>query len=183
MVAALIAVIVGTAVISSATGGADYRNEFTLPGTETEAVANLLRDAGLSDQSGDSGTMVLHARTGAVADYENVVEPVLQAACDNPRYLIASITSPWGQLGCPDSTRDGGDSGRPPGWQLISADGTTGLITVTLTAPGPRGIGLARRAAPRFRSQGQRTSVTKCRWPRETSISSRPLASAAESGA
>jgi RND superfamily putative drug exporter len=60
VVAAWIAVIVGTAVISSATGGADYRNESTLPGAETDAVANLLRDAGLSDQSGDSGTMVLH---------------------------------------------------------------------------------------------------------------------------
>ncbi|MCU1689490.1 MAG: hypothetical protein JWN20_1418, partial [Jatrophihabitantaceae bacterium] len=135
VVGAWIAIIAGTAVLAGATGGADYRNEFTLPGTETEAVSNLLEDAGLTDQSGDSGTMVLHALTGSVVDYESDVQPVLQAACDNPAFMISSIRAPWGQIGCTASTQDGGDSGGlSPGADLISADGTIGLITVNFTS-------------------------------------------------
>jgi RND superfamily putative drug exporter len=136
VVGAWIAVIIGSGIVSSAAGGADYRNEFTLPGTETEAVANLLEDAGLTDRSGDSGTMVLHARAGTIADYQGAVLPVLQRACDNPDYLIASIASPWGELACTDSARAGaGDVGVDQAGDpsLVSADGSTGLVTISFT--------------------------------------------------
>lgn len=133
VVGAWIAIIAGTTVIAGAAGGADYRNEFTLPGTETEAVANLLEDAGLTDRSGDSGTMVLHALSGSAADYQDQVQPVLRAACDNPEFMISSIVTPWGQLGCTASTQGGDAGGQSPGSDLISEDGSIALITVNFT--------------------------------------------------
>ena len=135
VVGAWLAIIAGTTVIAGATGGANYRNEFTLPGTETDAVAQLFADAGLAYQSGDSGTMVLHARNGTtVADYADAVQPLLRRACDDPAFMIASITAPWGSLGCTASATDGGDGGgQSPGAELVSADGTVGLVTINFT--------------------------------------------------
>ena len=51
--------------IAGAMGGASYKDTFSLPHTETASVANLLKNAGLNNQNGAVGTVVLKDKNGA----------------------------------------------------------------------------------------------------------------------
>jgi RND superfamily putative drug exporter len=51
--------VVAAQGIAGAMGGSAYKDTFSLPHTETASVANLLKDAGLDNQNGVSGTVVL----------------------------------------------------------------------------------------------------------------------------
>ena len=70
-----IAIIAGTTVIAGAAGGADYRNEFTLPGTETDAVATLF---GVSRALWSSQSTLLVYLSSASADPMNDICPLLE---------------------------------------------------------------------------------------------------------
>ena len=53
-----------TQVVAGSFGGANYKDEFKLPGTETETVSTLLRNSGLDSQNGIDGNMALHVNDG-----------------------------------------------------------------------------------------------------------------------
>ena len=59
VIAGWLTLIVGLQLVSSAAGGAHYKNDFKLPHTESATVAALLSSAHLGDQNGTSGTMVV----------------------------------------------------------------------------------------------------------------------------
>ncbi|HEX8768927.1 MAG TPA: MMPL family transporter, partial [Jatrophihabitans sp.] len=59
-------------------------------------------------QNGATGTMVLHARSGTIADYAGRVQPALRELCSGG-YGLASASSPYGLVSCGQS----GSSGAP----------------------------------------------------------------------
>jgi len=86
--------------IANALGGAAYRDTFSLPNTETATVANLLQQAGLSNQSGVSGTIVLKSTANKALTQEPAgLEPVLQKLCTSGNY-VALVSSPWQSVNC-----------------------------------------------------------------------------------
>ena len=105
-VVALVAISGGASVV-----GADYRNDFSLPGTESQALLDAYEEHA-PGQEGDSVTIVVQApdgvaQSGAVADLVSAVERL-----DG----VAAVTPPD-----PRSS--------------ISPDGTIGLATVLLDEP------------------------------------------------
>src|SRR3978361_1893503 len=99
VVAGWILFIVAAQALLAGLGGSDYKDDFKLPHTETQTVAQLLTASGLNSQNGASGTMVLHARSGTIADFNTRVQPELQKLC-SAGFGIASVTSPYGQIDC-----------------------------------------------------------------------------------
>ena len=65
VIAGWITFIVAAQGIAGAMGGAAYKDTFSLPHTETATVATLLKDAGLSNQNGVTGTVVVRNTDGA----------------------------------------------------------------------------------------------------------------------
>ena len=65
VIAGWIALIIVAQGIAGAMGGAAYKDTFSLPHTETATVARLLKDAGLSNQNGVTGTVVVRNTDGA----------------------------------------------------------------------------------------------------------------------
>jgi len=95
-----IVLILAAQGIASALGGSAYKDTYSLPNTETATVASLLKQAGLSNQNGVSGTVVIkntdnRAFTGEPAG----LAPVLQRLCTSGTY-VASVSSPWGSTSC-----------------------------------------------------------------------------------
>jgi RND superfamily putative drug exporter len=81
-------------------GGSAYHDTFSLPHTETATVTNLLKDAGLANRSGASGTVVLKnkddaAFTAAPAE----LQPALVKLCDAGDY-VALVSTPWQSIDC-----------------------------------------------------------------------------------
>ena len=107
VVAGWLLFIVAAQALLAGLGGSDYRDDFKLPHTETQTVAELLSEAGLDSQNGASGAMVLHARTGVIADYADRVQPALRELCGGG-YGIASANSPYGLVSCGQSGSSGG---------------------------------------------------------------------------
>jgi RND superfamily putative drug exporter len=139
VVAGWIAFIIGTQLLLSGLGGSNYKDDFKLPHTETDTVSKLLTRAGLDNRNGASGTMVLHPRSGSVADYASTVQPALQKLCAS-NLGIASINSPYGVISC--SSAAGGSSGSGAGSTaaqaaLISQDKTVGIVEINWTAVNP----------------------------------------------
>src|SRR6266508_354389 len=66
VIVAWLAFIVLAQGISASLGGANYKDTFSLPHTETASVAKVLKNAGLDSQNGASGTVVLKAKTGSL---------------------------------------------------------------------------------------------------------------------
>jgi RND superfamily putative drug exporter len=95
-----LALIVVIQAIAGAMGGAAYKDTFSLPHTETATVAKLLKDSGLDNQNGVSGTVVIRnsdgsAFTGAPAD----LEPTLVKQCTSG-YRVTLISTPWQSIDC-----------------------------------------------------------------------------------
>ncbi|RSO04039.1 hypothetical protein DMH18_35300 [Streptomyces sp. WAC 06783] len=108
------AVVVAVTVLSNASG-ADYRNDFTLPGTESQAAQELLEKS-RSAQAGDSLQIVLKApkerggvRASAVRER---VEPMLSKVAELPG--VSQVRSPYEDAAA------------------VSEDGTVAYATVTL---------------------------------------------------
>ncbi|HST48157.1 MMPL family transporter [Jatrophihabitans sp.] len=108
VVAGWIAFIVALQALLGGLGGADYRDDFKLPHTETQTVAQLLSSAGLDSQNGATGTVVLHARTGTIADYAGQVQPALRKLCDGG-FGLATANSPYGLVTCGQADAGSGD--------------------------------------------------------------------------
>ncbi|GIG89395.1 MMPL family transporter [Plantactinospora endophytica] len=109
-----VVVLVGVTVAAQAVG-ADYHNDHSLPGTESQAASDMLDEHG-SRQTAGSVQIVLHDAGGVgTADVRQRVEPML----DRVRGMasVAELTSPY----------------EDP--RAVSGDGTIGYATVTLDRP------------------------------------------------
>jgi RND superfamily putative drug exporter len=144
VVAGWILFIVAVQALLSGLGGAKYKDDFKLPHTETETVAQLLSDSGLASANGASGTMVIHAQSGTVADFKNQIQPALQALCTKG-LGVASIDSPYGQISCTKPAAGGSGNSGTSGTQggstaqtaPVSKDQTIGLATINWSASQP----------------------------------------------
>jgi RND superfamily putative drug exporter len=94
-----IAFMVLTNGIASSLGGANYKDEFKLPHTETQTVSDLLTKAGQSGQNGIDGIMVLHAKSGDLKAAPPSVVTALQGVCVKGGSVV-QIASPWGSFDC-----------------------------------------------------------------------------------
>jgi len=128
-----IAFMVLTNGIASSLGGANYKDEFKLPHTETQTVSDLLTKAGQSGQNGIDGIMVLHAKSGDLKAAPPSVVTALQGVCVKGGSVV-QIASPWGSFDCAT-----GGKLDPTGANanLISTrDPTIGLVDVTFAGGG-----------------------------------------------
>jgi putative drug exporter of the RND superfamily len=108
-----VAVLIGTQVLASGVGDT-YRNDFSLPGTDSQNAQDVMREHG-SVQAGDSVQIVLHdegeggVRATAV---RKRVEPMLRKVAGLPS--VAQVRSPYEDR------------------SAVSKDGTIGYATVVL---------------------------------------------------
>ncbi|CUU59889.1 putative drug exporter of the RND superfamily [Parafrankia irregularis] len=119
--------VIGVQVIAGVMGGASYRDTFSLPHTETASVTKLLEGAGLNNQSGASGTVVLKNKDGKFTSSPPELKSAFTDVCASGNH-VAFITSPWDLVDCSKPAADA--EGNPK--LLNSARGSTAaLITVT----------------------------------------------------
>nr|WP_234330518.1 MMPL family transporter [Streptomyces acidiscabies] len=102
--------VVAAITLGSTAAGSAYRNDFTLPGTDSQAATDLLRKHG-SDQAGDSVDIVLKD-TGGIEDAERSVVRMLAEVERLPG--VADVRSPFTDA------------------SAVSEDGTIAYATVTL---------------------------------------------------
>lgn len=120
-----IAFIVLTQAIASGLGGANYKDTFSLPHTETDTVTHLLDKSGQSDQNGLSGQVVLHAKSGTLATAPDSAAAEFKSVCA-AKLDVVSITSPWQTLHCAKGNATVG-SGQA---SLLSKDKTIAIVDV-----------------------------------------------------
>ena len=94
-----------TTVIAGAVGR-HYATDFSLPGTESQHVVDLLNGE-FPAQSGDIDTIVWHTPSGTVddANVRNQIEPLLAKATKMPH--VVSVVSPYDQAGAVQVSKDG----------------------------------------------------------------------------
>jgi putative drug exporter of the RND superfamily len=122
-----LAFIVITQGIASSLGGANYKDTFSLPHTETDRVIKLLNNSGQDSQNGLSGQVVMHAKSGNLQSPPENVLPALQNLCAE-KFDVVSVTSPWVSYSC---TANGGATATPAQPTQLSQDKTTGIVNVT----------------------------------------------------
>ncbi|MCM3884378.1 efflux RND transporter permease subunit [Frankia sp. R82] len=122
-----ITVIVAAQIIAAAMGGAAYKDTFSLPHTETASVADLLENAGLDNQSGATGTVVLKNAGGAFTGAPAQLAPALAKLCTSGDH-VALISTPWQSIDC----AKGGATAAGNRQLLNTARGsTTALVSIT----------------------------------------------------
>ena len=86
--------------------GSHYSNNNTLPGTESQRAADLLKKD-FPAQAGDTDQIVLHARSGTVTDaaVRARVAPMLAQVARLPH--VTGVISPYGPAGAQAVSRDG----------------------------------------------------------------------------
>ncbi|MEX5709432.1 MMPL family transporter [Parafrankia sp. FMc6] len=119
--------IVAVQGIAGAMGGASYKDTFSLPHTETASVAKLLEDAGLNNQNGAPGTVVIKSESGTLTQPPAKLKPALAEVCASGNH-VALIASPWESIDCAKS-----DVAAPGNPQLLNTarGSTTALVTIT----------------------------------------------------
>ena len=120
----LIAVAQG---IAGALGGASYKDTFSLPHTETATVAKLLKNAGLNNQNGVTGNVVLKDKTGAFKGAPAGLEPALKALCTSGN-SVALISDPWQSIDC---SKDAKVTAGNPKLLNTQRGSTTALVNIT----------------------------------------------------
>jgi RND superfamily putative drug exporter len=88
------------------TAGTDYKNDFSLPGTESQQAIDLLKRE-FPAASGETTTIVLHARSGTL--YNPVLEADAAAMLGRVAHCahVVDVTSPFDPRGAAQFTRDG----------------------------------------------------------------------------
>jgi RND superfamily putative drug exporter len=107
---AWIAVVIGLTAASAASGP-EFRDTFSLPGTDSQATYDLL-DERFPQQSGDADAVVISADSGTVSDWQATIEEAFAEISAVPS--VALITSPF----------------TPEGASQLSADGSVGYATI-----------------------------------------------------
>ncbi|CUU57925.1 putative drug exporter of the RND superfamily [Parafrankia irregularis] len=113
-----VAALVGLAALGRATGD-DYKDTFSLPGTDSQKAIDIL-ERDFPAQSGDSATVVLHARTGTLTD------PAIKA----------QVTDMVGQLAKLPHVAEVISPFSADGKGQINEAGTTAFATIALDLPG-----------------------------------------------
>ena len=131
VIAGWIVAIIGVQALSGATGGATYRDSFSLPHTQTQQVLDLLRASGQGAQTGQVGTVVVHGKPGVLdpATAPAGLLPALTKLCTSG-FHVASIVSAWARIDCGQPAAApprGPAAGRSP---LLSTDRSVGLVTI-----------------------------------------------------
>jgi putative drug exporter of the RND superfamily len=133
IIAAWLAFIVLAQGLSTSLGGADYRDEFKLPHTETNTVSTLLKNSGQDNQNGVDGTMVVHAKSGTVQTAPPGVVTALEKLCA-PGSKVTQIASGWGSIDCATGGRLQPASANS---KLISTkDPSIGLVDISFQGGG-----------------------------------------------
>jgi RND superfamily putative drug exporter len=133
MIAAWLAFIVLAQGFSASLGGADYRDEFKLPHTETNTVSTLLKNSGQDGQNGIDGTMVVRAKSGTVRTPPEAMVAALHKLC-GPGSTVTQVSSGWGGIDC---ATGGALNPATANAKLISAkDPSIGLVNITFQGGG-----------------------------------------------
>jgi RND superfamily putative drug exporter len=121
-----IAFIVLIQAIASGLGGANYKDTFSLPHTETDTVTHLLDKSGQSDQNGINGQVVLHAESGTLAQAPTAASDAFAQLCSD-KLDVVGVTTPWQSVTCANgaATTEAGQPG------LLSKDKTIAIAEVT----------------------------------------------------
>jgi putative drug exporter of the RND superfamily len=119
--------IIAAQALASAAGGAAYKDTFSLPHTETASVTTLLKHAGLNNQSGVSGTVVLKAKSGRLSSAPSTLAPALTKLCSSGD-KVAMVSTPWQSIDCSKPS-----AARPGNPQLLNRNrgSNTALVVVT----------------------------------------------------
>ncbi len=127
VIVAWIVVIFVAQGVASALGGAAYKDTFSLPHTETATVTKLLKNAGLNNQTGAVGTVVLKDKNGKFSGAPSGLQPALVGVCSSGNH-VALITTPWQSIDC--SKGAAVTSGNP---KLLNTHrgSTTALVNIT----------------------------------------------------
>ncbi|MDE3134184.1 MAG: MMPL family transporter, partial [Acidobacteriota bacterium] len=98
-------IAVASNVIASAVGR-QYATNFTLPGTQSQHVADLLTSQ-FKTQSGDVDTIVFHYANGRFNSpaVKSAIEPLLAKVAHDP--AVVSVLSPFGAQGAQQVSKDG----------------------------------------------------------------------------
>jgi RND superfamily putative drug exporter len=131
VIVAWLVLIVGAQAIAAAMGGSSYKDTFSLPHTETASVATLLKDAGLDNQNGAAGSVVLHNTDDSAFDSAPAaLQPALVKLCTSGNDVVL-IATPWQSIDCSQNAAVGAGN---PG-QLNTDNGSdTAIVTVTWAA-------------------------------------------------
>ncbi|HEY3716245.1 MAG TPA: MMPL family transporter [Jatrophihabitantaceae bacterium] len=121
-----LAFIVIAQAISGSLGGANYKDTFSLPGTETDSVMKLLKDSGQDNQTGLNGQVVLHAKSGDLQAPPANVVPELQQLCSD-KLDVVGVTSPWASFTCANNNA----AQAPAEPTQLSSDKTIAIVNVT----------------------------------------------------
>ncbi|MEU6538485.1 MMPL family transporter [Streptomyces sp. NPDC047000] len=103
------------AVAADRAWGGTFDDDFTLPGTTAQTGADLLDAHGSRAERGTASQIVLHTGTGSLTAHRDTVTEAVDALRKLPDVL--SVTDPLDT----------------PGSGAVSADGTTGIVTVHFT--------------------------------------------------
>ena len=128
--------IFGVQFLASAAGGADYKESFALPHTQSQTVLDLLKSANQQSQTGQSGFIVVHAKTGKLN--ATTAPAGLQAALEKEcatSHHVANVASPWFAFSCsgtsavdqPAVPGAGAVTGRNP---LMSTDDSVAIVNI-----------------------------------------------------
>ncbi|TAM82284.1 MAG: MMPL family transporter [Jatrophihabitans sp.] len=131
VIAGWIVLIVVLQGVAGAMGGASYKDTFSLPHTETASVAQLLKQAGLDNQNGMSGTVVVRNTGGAPFTSEPPALALALARLCTSGDRVTLIATPWHGIDC---SRPGvATAGNPT---LLNSDrgATTALVVITWQA-------------------------------------------------
>ena len=128
VIAGWIVLIVAAQGIASAMGGSAYHDTFSLPHTETATVSKLLKNAGLGNQNGATGTVVIkNTSDAAFTDAPPQLQPALVKLCSSGD-RVALISTPWQSIDC--SKNAAVTAGNPK--LLNTTHGSdTALVTIT----------------------------------------------------
>lgn len=101
VIALWIAFIFGVQALSAAAGGADYKESFALPHTQSQTVLDLLKSANQQNRTGQSGFIVVHAKQGKLdaTSAPTGLQAALAAECGTTHH-VADVTSPWFAFTC-----------------------------------------------------------------------------------
>jgi len=127
-----IAFIFGVQALSSAAGGANYKESFALPHTQSQTVLDLLKHSGQNSQTGQSGFIVVHAKTGKLSDTTPPagLQDALAKECTSSHH-VANYASPWFAINCTNGAATPAPaavgSGHNP---LMASDNSVAIVNI-----------------------------------------------------
>jgi putative drug exporter of the RND superfamily len=128
VIAGWLVLVIAAQGIAAAMGGSAYKDTFSLPHTETATVANLLKHAGLDNQNGASGTVVVkNTNNAAFTGAPPQLQSALAKVCTSGDH-VAMISTPWQSITC---SKPGATSAGNPKLLNTARGSNTALVVVT----------------------------------------------------